>query len=83
MLCYGLSLPLSEHEAIRDCVNVYCEWFSAVTMAKTCVPRPVAENPNPYLCDMLNHLYNVFVPRPDAGNASASTKAGEHHVLSL
>lgn len=24
VICYGLSLPVSEHETIKDCVNIYC-----------------------------------------------------------
>ena len=30
VMCYGLSLPLSEHDTVKDCVNVYCEWISAL-----------------------------------------------------
>ena len=30
VLCYGLSLPLTEHETVRACVDVYCEWLSAL-----------------------------------------------------
>ena len=30
VICYGLSLPLSEHDTVKDCVNVYCEWLSAL-----------------------------------------------------
>ena len=83
MLCYGLSLPLSENDAIRDCVNVYCEWMSALTTPKTCVPRPVVEDPNPYMQLMMNHLYNVFVPREGAGSTlnPTHTKAGNRHLF--
>lgn len=27
VMCYGLRLPLKEHEAIKNCVHVYCEWL--------------------------------------------------------
>ncbi|KAL4239114.1 hypothetical protein ACF0H5_003817 [Mactra antiquata] len=67
VLCYGLSLPLSENETIKDCVNVYCEWLSALTSPKLSVPKPVTEDPNPYAQDMLHHLLNLFVPRSGAG----------------
>ena len=30
VICFGLSLPLSEHDTVKDCVNVYCEWLSAL-----------------------------------------------------
>ncbi|XP_053405362.1 ral GTPase-activating protein subunit beta-like isoform X3 [Mercenaria mercenaria] len=67
VLCYGLSLPLSENDTIKDCVNVYCEWLSALTSPKLSVPKPVTEDPNPYAQDMLHHLLNLFVPRAGSG----------------
>ena len=27
---YGLALPFSDHDTIKDCVNIYCEWLSAL-----------------------------------------------------
>ncbi|XP_037072244.1 ral GTPase-activating protein subunit beta-like [Pollicipes pollicipes] len=66
VICYGLSLPLSEHDTIRDCVNVYCEWLTALLpTSKLCVPEAVRERPNLYSRRMLNHLQNLFVPRSD------------------
>ena len=67
-MCFGLSLPLNEHETIKECVNVYCDWLSACTEPKTCVPKPVIDNPNPYTQKMIHHLLNLFVPRPGSGN---------------
>ncbi|XP_064603525.1 ral GTPase-activating protein subunit beta-like isoform X2 [Liolophura sinensis] len=66
VLCFGLSLPLEEHESIRDCVNVYCEWLSALASPKPCVPKPVLEDPNPFAQVIVQHLLNLFVPRPKA-----------------
>ncbi|RZF35527.1 hypothetical protein LSTR_LSTR010218 [Laodelphax striatellus] len=64
VICYGLSLPLSEHEAIKDCVNVYCEWMTCLhPMPKLSVPRPVCEDPNLYARKMIGHFHNLFVPR--------------------
>lgn len=37
VVCHGLSLPLGDHEVIKDCVNIYCEWLSALL-------------PNPKVC---------------------------------
>ncbi len=77
-----------EHESIRECVNVYCEWLSALTVPRTCVPKPIADDPNIYTQDMLRHLYNLFVPRQDAGSnslnmssvmpSSSSKNTGKH-----
>jgi hypothetical protein len=49
VLAYGLSLPLVEHETIKDCVNVYCEWLTCLhPIPKVCVPRPICDDPNVY-----------------------------------
>ncbi|CAG2067207.1 unnamed protein product, partial [Timema podura] len=68
VICFGLSLPLSEHDTIRDCVNVYCEWLSALhPIPKVCVPLPVCEDPNLYARKMISHFHNLFVPRKGEG----------------
>ncbi|CAN8022400.1 unnamed protein product [Ixodes persulcatus] len=83
VICFGLQLPLSEHEAIRDCVHVYCEWMQALTQPKACVPRPVQEDANQYVRRMLRHLYNLFVPREDCQNDNMISRQAVlcHHVL--
>uniref|UniRef100_A0A8D8UV98 Ral GTPase-activating protein subunit beta n=2 Tax=Cacopsylla melanoneura TaxID=428564 RepID=A0A8D8UV98_9HEMI len=64
VLCHGLSLPLSEHDTIRDCVNVYCEWLSALhPTPKICVPKPICDDPNVYARKIISHFHNLFVPR--------------------
>lgn len=68
VICFGMSLPLSEHDTIRDCVHVYCEWLSALhPIPKICVPRPVCEDPNLYARKMICHFHNLFVPRKGEG----------------
>ncbi|KAF4523460.1 hypothetical protein B566_EDAN008869 [Ephemera danica] len=68
VVCYGLSLPLTEHDTIKDCVNVYCEWLSAMSpVPKVCVPQPVCADPNLYTRKMVSHLHNLFVPRKGDG----------------
>ncbi|XP_035916467.1 ral GTPase-activating protein subunit beta isoform X2 [Anopheles stephensi] len=65
VICHGLSLPLSEHDIIKDGVNIYCEWISAVLpQTKISVPRPIIDDPNTYVRKIVKHLYNLFVPRP-------------------
>ncbi|XP_014219177.1 ral GTPase-activating protein subunit beta isoform X2 [Copidosoma floridanum] len=64
VICFGLSLPLTEHDTVRDCVNVYCEWLSALyTSPKICVPKPIADDSNYYARKIIGHLHNLFVPR--------------------
>jgi len=65
---YGLSLPLSEHDTIRDCVNVYCEWLSALhRVPKLSVPQPILDDPDRYARHIIAHLHNLFVPRKGEG----------------
>ncbi|XP_053593188.1 ral GTPase-activating protein subunit beta isoform X4 [Microplitis demolitor] len=64
VICFGLSLPLAEHDTVRDCVNVYCEWLSALYASpKISVPKPIVEDPNFYARKMISHFHNLFVPR--------------------
>ena len=69
VLCYGLSLPLSspeQHECVRDCVHIYCEWLCALSpqSAKSkAIPFPIRDDPNLYCRKILEHIYNIFTPR--------------------
>ncbi|XP_055544196.1 ral GTPase-activating protein subunit beta isoform X3 [Wyeomyia smithii] len=65
VICHGLSLPLAEHDVIKDCVNIYCEWVTALLpQTKISVPKPICDDPNTYVRKIIKHLYNLFVPRP-------------------
>ncbi|XP_017094711.2 ral GTPase-activating protein subunit beta isoform X7 [Drosophila bipectinata] len=64
VICFGLSLPLQEHETIKDCVNVYCEWLTALhPQPRISVPKPICEDANLYARQIINHFHNLFVPR--------------------
>ena len=68
VICYGLTLPLSEHETIKDCVNVYCEWLSVLSPnVKICVPKPICDDPNVYARKIISHFHYLFVPRKGEG----------------
>lgn len=68
VICHGLSLPLSEHETIKDCVNVYCEWLTALyNVPRISVPKPICEDPNLYARKIIMHFHNLFVPRHGEG----------------
>ncbi|OTF71795.1 hypothetical protein BLA29_001486 [Euroglyphus maynei] len=66
---YGLSLPLADneqYEAVRDCVNIYCEWLHALSpnLSKDkSIPYPIRHDPNIYCQKIFGHLYNTFLPR--------------------
>ena len=68
VICHGLCLPLEDHMIIRDCVNIYCEWLSALLpQPKICVPKPVIEEPNHYARKIITHFNHLFVPRKGEG----------------
>ncbi|XP_055683334.1 ral GTPase-activating protein subunit beta isoform X3 [Lutzomyia longipalpis] len=76
VICYGLSLPLNEHETIKDCVNVYCEWMTALNpVPRISVPKPIVEDPNTYARKIINHFHNLFVPRPGEGADTINRQA--------
>ncbi|CAK1542009.1 unnamed protein product [Leptosia nina] len=88
---YGLSLPLSEHEAVRDCVRVCCSWLSALLPPAApaqppppAVPAPLAASPEKYATKILSHLHNLFVPRHNESADLISKQAVLcHRVLRL
>ncbi|XP_014260072.1 ral GTPase-activating protein subunit beta isoform X1 [Cimex lectularius] len=64
VICYGLSLPLVEHDAIRDCVHIYCDWLTVLHPSPTTsVPKPLLDDPNLYARKIIAHLHNLFIPR--------------------
>ncbi|KAL0278957.1 UNVERIFIED_CONTAM: hypothetical protein PYX00_000621 [Menopon gallinae] len=82
VICYGLSLPISEHDTIRDCVNIYCEWLSALhPVPKISVPTPVCDDPNLYARKIINHFHNLFVPRKNEGDTINKQAVLCHRVL--
>ena len=72
VICYGLSLPLNDHDAIRDCVHIYCEWLSALLPnPKIAVPQPIIKQPNHFARKIISHLHHLFMPRPGDGNSNS------------
>ncbi|XP_066907486.1 ral GTPase-activating protein subunit beta isoform X3 [Halyomorpha halys] len=68
VICYGLSLPLVEHDVIRDCVHIYCDWLSVLhPTPNVSVPKPLLDDPNLYSRKMIAHLHNLFIPRKGEG----------------
>lgn len=92
VICYGLSLPIStaEHyETVRDCVQIYCEWIYALIPDKSqskLIPFPIRDDPNHYFRRILQHLYNIFVPRISSvytlHNISNSTELSMTDIIS-
>lgn len=80
---------MTEHETIKDCVNVYCEWLTALyQVPRISVPRPICEDPNLYARKVINHFHKLFVPRQGEGepiNANYHTQscASDFSVFSV
>lgn len=80
VICYGLSLPLSEHETIKDCVNIYCEWLTALhPQPRPGVPKPIQDDANVYARKIIGHLHNLFTPRQ--GESKSWTSKHIKHFL--
>ncbi|KAM3965432.1 LOW QUALITY PROTEIN: ral GTPase-activating protein subunit beta-like [Aphomia sociella] len=88
---FGLALPLSEHEAVRDCVRVCCAWLAPLLPAAAppappppATPAAVRAQPQRYARKLLRHLRNLFLPRPDESGDLISKQAVLcHRVLRL
>lgn len=84
VICYGLSLPITsseQHEGVRDCVRIYCEWMFAVLPPKSSadklIPFPIRDDANRYFRLMIQHLFNVFVRRPNHGSSSSAVSSAD------
>ncbi|CAG0914457.1 unnamed protein product [Notodromas monacha] len=76
VVCYGLTLPLNELETIKYCVHVYCDWLtSLLPNPKNCVPPPLSAAPELYCRQIINQLYNVFMPRPGESSDQVQKQA--------
>ncbi|XP_047028980.1 ral GTPase-activating protein subunit beta isoform X1 [Helicoverpa zea] len=88
---FGLSLPLQEHGALRDCVRVCCAWLAPLLPPAPpamppppAIPPPVAKAPHKYARKILRHLHNLFVPRPnESGDLISKQAVLCHRVLRL
>jgi hypothetical protein len=91
VICFGLSLPINtteQHEAIRDCVHIYCEWMYALIPHESAIkiiPSPIMNDPNHYYRRIIQHLYNVFIPRTNTtntGQQNASADLNSNDIIS-
>ncbi|XP_054153241.1 ral GTPase-activating protein subunit beta-like isoform X2 [Oppia nitens] len=87
VICYGLSLPLTsgeQHDCVRDCVSLYSEWLYALSpqLAKSkVIPFPIRDDPNLYCRKILEHIYNIFIARPVAGNEAVVLDAIQRQAV--
>lgn len=81
VICYGLSLPLSEHEALRDCVSIYCEWLAVLTIPHQTLPSPLFRDPNMYAQKIFQHFVNLFQTKEQGYNDISKQVLLCHRVL--
>ena len=63
VLCYSLTLPLTDGETLKESVSIYIDWLSVASSPKPNVPEPICNDPLPYLRIMISHLENLFIPK--------------------
>ena len=63
IICFGLTLTLTEFETLKDSVLIYLEWLSVGTDPKPNIPQPIRDDPLPFIRKMIEHLENLFIPR--------------------
>jgi len=63
VICYGLTLPLSEYDTLKGCVSLYIDWLSVVSIPKPNVPQPIIFDSFPYVRMMISHLENLFTSK--------------------
>ncbi|CAK8674449.1 unnamed protein product [Clavelina lepadiformis] len=69
VICFALSLTLSEYDTLDQSVSIYLDWLTVAVLPKANVPKPLLREPLPYIRQMIRHLENLFIPRTD-GNTN-------------
>ena len=70
VICFGLTMPLPEvmplpeAEMIKNCVYLYLDWTSVMSVIpKPGIPIQIEARKEHYFCQMLQHFTNLFIPR--------------------
>ena len=67
VICFGLTMPSAEVEMIKNCVFLYLDWTSVMSLIpKPGIPHQIIDNREFYFSKMLQHLTNLFIPRESA-----------------
>ncbi len=86
VICYGLTLPMTEIDLIKNCAYLYIDWTTVITYtAKSNIPKPITKEKRHYFKKMLSHLTNLFFPR-EGGSTAMQTKLCSqilYHIKSL
>ena len=86
VICYGLTMPLTEVEMIKNCVFLYLEWTTVMLVKpKSGIPVQIIENKDQYFSTMLRHMANLFIPRESSAISIQVTLCIKvlHHIREI
>ena len=86
VICYGLTMPMTEIDLIRNCAYLYMDWITAIThIVKPSIPKPILEEKKLYFKKILKHLANLFLPRESSSSKEQGLLCSQviHHIRSL
>lgn len=86
VICYGLTMPMTETELIRNCAYLYVEWVTAITnSSKASIPRPILDEKGLYFKKILKHLANLFLPRESSSSSEQAKLCSQviYHIRAL
>ncbi|XP_065062908.1 ral GTPase-activating protein subunit beta-like [Rhopilema esculentum] len=69
VICFGLTMPMTEIELIRNCAYLYLDWAAVISnSSKNNIPKPIIEEKEFYFKKILKHLTNLFMPRESSSS---------------
>lgn len=86
VICYGLTMPMTEIDLIRNCAYLYTDWVTAITDSnRASVPKPILSNKEFYFKKILKHLENLFLPRESSSSSEQAKLCSQviYHIRSL
>ena len=86
VICYGLTMPMTEIDLIRNCAYIYLDWTTAIANGgKSNIPKPIINEKELYFRKILSHLTNLFIPRESSSSPEQAKLCSQvlYHVKSL
>ena len=86
VICYGLTMPMTEIDLIRNCAFIYVDWITIIANAsKVSIPKPILDNSQFYFKKILRHLGNLFLPRESSSSKEQGLLCSQviHQIRSI
>ena len=86
VVCYGLTMPMTEIDLIRNCAYLYVDWITVIANAgKASIPKPILEDKKWYFKKILKHIANLFLPRESSSSKEQGLLCSQviHHIRAL